>query len=47
MIESGKVNIGIPIIPIDYTVTKVNKDGKLVMIEYYDILISNINLRQN
>ena len=47
MIESGKIDIGIPIVPIDYTVMKVNKDGKLVMIEYYDILISNINLWQN
>ena len=40
MIESGKIDIGIPIVPIDYTVMKVNKDGKLVMIENYDISIS-------
>lgn len=47
MIESGKIDIGIPIVPIDYTVMKVNKDGKLVMIGNYDISISFINLWQN
>ena len=47
MIESGKIDIGIPIVPIDYTVMKVNKDREFVMIDYYDILISNINLWEN
>lgn len=29
-IHSGKIDVGIPIVPIDYTVMKVDKQGKLV-----------------
>lgn len=30
LIQSGKIDIGIPIVPIDYTVVKLDKEGKLV-----------------
>lgn len=30
MIEEGRINIGEPIVPIDYDVVKINKQGKLV-----------------
>ena len=30
LIRAGKIDVGIPIVPIDYTTMKINKQGKLV-----------------
>ena len=30
LIRTGKIDVGIPIVPIDYTTMKINKQGKLV-----------------
>ena len=39
LIRAGKIDVGIPIVSIDYTTMKINKQGKLVG-WFYKLLIT-------
>lgn len=37
MILSGEIDVGIPIVPVEFTVIRINKQGKLVSNEYFRV----------
>ena len=43
LITTGKIDVGIPIVPIDYTAVRIKKDGKLVSSEKNKKIMINDN----